>query len=197
MPPGDNPNPNATPPPQRRPHTPGTILVFLAYASALLATDLVSKALAFSRIEPDTAVSVIPKILALHLTENHGAAFGVGSGWRWIFVLASVGAAVAFFIVFLRSGRGRLLLHISLGAAMAGAIGNLYDRLVLGHVRDFLHLFPDVHLPFGLHWPGGSHELYPWIFNVADMCLVLGLIVLAFLLYRAEGRAAKEKKASA
>ena len=55
-------------------------------------------------------------------------------------------------------------------------------------------LFPEVRLPFGLHWPDGSDGLYPWIFNVADVCLVCGLIVLMILMYRhdrAEARAAK------
>ena len=49
-----------------------------------------------------------------------------------------------------------------------------------------LLLFPGVKLPFGWHWPNGSDGLYPWIFNVADACLVIGLFFLMILMYRHE-----------
>jgi lipoprotein signal peptidase len=42
-----------------------------------------------------------------------------------------------------------------------------------------LWLFPDVKLPFGLAWPGGSRELYPWIFNLADVWLLAGIVLVA------------------
>ena len=41
--------------------------------------------------------------------------------------------------------------------------------MTFGAVRDFLYMFPRRNLPFNLHWPGGSAEIFPWVFNVADM----------------------------
>ena len=61
---------------------------------------------------------------------------------------------------------------------LSGALGNLYDRFMFAAVRDMFWLFPRVELPFGWHWPnmiGGGKEVYPWIFNLADVYLVLGI----------------------
>ncbi|MCH8259484.1 MAG: signal peptidase II, partial [Planctomycetes bacterium] len=77
---------------------------------------------------------------------------------------------------------------------LAGAIGNLYDRVMFGMVRDMLWLFPGVKLPFGLTWPGGgSDELYPWVFNIADASLLVGLGILMLGMYREDKKSAKKK----
>jgi signal peptidase II len=135
------------------------------------------------------AVILIPKVLALHLTANEGAVFGLGQGGRWIFIVFSIVACAVIAVVFARSKPQSRLLHITLAAILAGALGNLYDRLRYGVVRDMLLLFPGVKLPFGWRWPDGSEGLYPWIFNIADVCLVVGLVILMIIMYRADRRA--------
>jgi signal peptidase II len=190
---------------------PPAVLRFMIAALLLLATDLIVKHYAFEHvagrpvslerdasgqlppIPPHGQVTVIPRVLALHLTLNQGAVFGLGQGGRWVFVAFSVVAAVVLVLVFAPSRPDSRLLHLALGAVLAGALGNLYDRLAYGVVRDMLHLFPGVRLPFGWRWPDGSNEVYPWIFNVADACLVIGLIVLLFLMYRHDRRGGKAK----
>ncbi|MDY7107494.1 MAG: signal peptidase II [Planctomycetota bacterium] len=180
---------------------------FLIVAVILLAADLVTKPLAFEHVagEPVTmlrdpdgqlaplprheAVILIPRVLALHLTANEGAVFGLGRGGRWIFIVFSIIACGVIAAVFARSDRRSWLLHLTLAAILAGALGNLYDRLVHGVVRDMLLLFPGVKLPFGWRWPDGSEGLYPWIFNIADVCLVVGLVILMIIMYRADRRA--------
>jgi lipoprotein signal peptidase len=67
----------------------------------------------------------------------------------------------------------------------------MVDRVSVGAVRDFLHLFPRRELPFGLSWPGGSDEWFPWVFNVADMELIAGMLLLMYAVHRNERRAAK------
>lgn len=129
---------------------------------------------------------IIPFILNMRLTTNTGAVFGLGKGGQWFFVVISVAATGFIVHVFRRSQPGQVLLHLSLGCIMAGALGNLYDRLRHGAVRDFLYLFPGVKLPFGLRWPQGDDRLYPWIFNVADASLLVGVGVLLLLMWRAE-----------
>jgi signal peptidase II len=194
-------------------HAPAIVLFVLA-AALLLAADLVVKAVAFDRvageavslvrdeagqlapIPPHDAVTIVPKVLALHLTVNQGAVFGLGQGGRWVFIVFSIVASAVLVIVFARSRSSSRLMHIALAAVLAGALGNLYDRLAFAVVRDMLLLFPGVKLPFGWRWPDGSDGLYPWIFNVADVCLVLGLIVLMAIMYRHDRRAAKEKAMS-
>lgn len=188
-------------------HAP-SVARFLIAAVLLLAADLVTKSLAFERVAgepislmrdesgqlaplPRHEVTVlVPKVLALHLTANEGAVFGLGQGGRWIFIAFSIIACAVIATVFARSDSRSRLLHITLAAILAGALGNLYDRLRFGVVRDMLLLFPGVKLPFGWHWPDGSDGLYPWIFNIADACLVVGLVILMVLMYRAD-RAAR------
>lgn len=182
----------------------GAILRFAVVFLIVLVGDLVLKQQAFERVAgtpvalergPDgtlppipahDAVIVVPKVLALQLTLNRGAVFGLGQGGRWVFVFFSVVAVGVVVTIFTRSRANAIVLHLALAAVLAGALGNLYDRLAVGAVRDMLLLFPGVRLPFGWTWPGGADGLYPWIFNLADVGLVIGLGVLVILSSRSE-----------
>jgi len=172
--------------------------------------DLVSKNIAFARIAgapvvvrradvlalapadlsptlipPHDPVTVIPSILEFRLLLNPGAVFGVGAGKRWFFVVFTMLAAAAALWMFTRWTRAPdRLAHAALGLILAGGVGNLYDRLVYGCVRDFLHPLPGVLLPFGLTWPGGEAEVWPWVSNVADALLLVGIGILAVMLWR-------------
>lgn len=181
-----------------------SVVPFLLATVILLSADLLTKSAAFDRVagEPVSlsrdesgrlapmpahdAILLIPKVLALHLTANEGAVFGLGQGGRWIFIAFSLIASAVILVIFGRSEHRAHGLHLALAAVLAGALGNLYDRLRFGVVRDMLLLFPGVKLPFGWHWPNGSDGLYPWIFNVADACLVIGLFFLMIIMYRHE-----------
>lgn len=190
--------------PPRALRAPGAIALFVAIAALLLGVDLVSKRVSFEHVagvpvstdrEPDgtlppvprhDAIIVVPKVLALRLTWNHGAVFGIGQGKRTVFIVFSLVAVAVIGGLFVRSRANERVLHVALAAVLAGALGNMYDRVVFGAVRDMLLLFPGVELPFGWSWPDGSRGLYPWIFNVADVCLVVGLLALLVLAWRAD-----------
>jgi signal peptidase II len=172
------------------------LLVFFAVAAMVLAADLFLKEWSFAHVAgvpvvlhhagatgPEIvpqhdAMVVVSKVLSLRLTVNRGAVFGLGAGGRPFFIAMTLIALVVILTMFSRSPRGARLLHVTLALILAGALGNLYDRIVFGAVRDMLYLFPGVNLPFGWHWPGGSAELYPWIFNIADVSLVVGIALL-------------------
>ncbi len=139
-----------------------------------------------SAIPPHEGITVVPSVLALRLTINTGAVFGIGKGAQWFFAAVSVIASVVIGVVFFRSARTSRLLHICLAMILGGAIGNLYDRLMYNGVRDMCHLFPGVKLPFGWTWAGGADEVYPWIFNIADAALVVGVLILLVLSWRAD-----------
>lgn len=138
---------------------------------------------------------LVPNVLSLKLTINHGAVFGMGQGGRWIFIGVSLIAVCVITIVFLRSPARARWLNVALALVLGGAIGNLYDRIIFGAVRDMFWLFPDVKLPFGLNWPGGSSEVYPWIFNLADASLLVGIAILFIVVYFGGRREAKARKA--
>ncbi len=124
-------------------------------------------------------VMVIPYVLEFRLVLNPGAVFGVGPGKRWFFVGFTLLAVCAALWMFAKwtTAKDRWS-HAALGLVLAGGLGNLYDRLVHGCVRDFLHPLPNVQLPFGITWPGGETEVWPWVSNVADAWLLIGIGIL-------------------
>jgi len=157
--------------------SPRAIILFLALFMVALAADLGLKAWSFRHV-PDHGITLVPRVLSLRLTRNEGAIFGAMQGQKWFFVAASIAAAGLIVYFFGQSGRREYATHAALSLILAGAMGNLHDRLVEGSVRDMLMLFPDVHLPWGLRWPGGASELYPWIFNLADVFLLVGISLI-------------------
>lgn len=127
-------------------------------------------------IPPHNPVVVVPKVLEFTLVLNPGAVFGAAPGKRWVFVCFTL-AAIAFVLTHfaLWTHRTQLATHAAIGLIIAGGIGNLYDRLRFACVRDFIHPLPGVHLPFGITWPSGETEIWPYVSNVADLLLIIGI----------------------
>lgn len=181
-------------------------LLLLALAVAL-GLDLWTKALAFSRVGPRPVVfvrdqvldnpafdpvpyghtghQVIPGVLQLRLVINRGAVFGIAANQRAFFIGFTLLALVAGMYVFRKLTTANAWnAHLGLGMAVAGGLGNLYDRLQLGAVRDFIQLFPGHRLPEGWYWPGDNPEMFPWVFNLADVFLLVGMVMLMVHLNR-------------
>lgn len=181
-----------------------SVIFFAAVALGTLTGDLVIKSLAFEHVaaapivltrdnsaDPTTIpnhveVVLIPKLLALKLTVNTGAVFGLGKGRQWFFAIVSVVAVFVLLRVFYSSRVGAVWLQAACALILAGAIGNLYDRFTFHAVRDMFWLFPGVKLPFGWTWPGDADSLYPWLFNLADAALLLGVTLLVLVMWRHE-----------
>ena len=114
-------------------------------------------------------VRVLP-VLDITLTYNRGAAFSFlaqASGWQqWLFAVLAVIVAAGITLWLRRlNGRTQRTLCISLSLIMGGALGNLIDRVRIGHVVDFIIA----------HW----HRVYfPWAFNIADSAITVGAVLL-------------------
>lgn len=192
-------------PPRRAGTSISAWLVFLVVCIAGLSCDLMTKDTAFGHVAdepiiinrevmvsdptwqppPHDPVVIVKHVLNLQLVMNPGAVFGIGPGQRWFFVIFTVLAiSVGLCLFAFRTQAKDHLAHVALALVLAGAIGNLYDRLLIGAVRDFLNLFPGMSLPFGWRWPGGNPDVFPWVFNVADMLLLMGIGLLMFRLNR-------------
>ena len=152
----------------------------------------------FNPIPPHQSVVAIPgRLLNFHLVLNSGAVFGIGSEQRAFFIVFTILAIiVALYIFGWQTDRSSLMAHLGIGLVMAGALGNLWDRVMIGRVRDFLHMFPGRQLTFGLQWPGGGSEIFPWIFNIADVLLLLGMGILLIHLHLADRREQRLQQAS-
>lgn len=126
-------------------------------------------------------VTVIPHLLELKLVLNPGAVFGLGAGGRWFFVAFTV-AAIGFSLwIFARWTRPtEWFAHVGIGLIVAGGLGNFYDRMVFACVRDFLHPL------YSLSFPGGR-PVWPYVSNVADAFLLLGIAMLMVFLWRGGG----------
>ncbi len=145
------------------------LALFWAMALGGAGFDLATKAVAFDRLgEPGMRgpLSVVPDFLELRTSYNPGALWGLGKNWPYssqLFAGLSVAAAVAIcYWLFIRGAAADRRLTAALALIMAGALGNCYDRLMLGHVRDFVHWHIDA-----IHFDCA-------IFNFADNMLLLG-----------------------
>jgi signal peptidase II len=152
--------------------SPLSLICFGFTAAGGIALDLWVKAVSVDRLQyAFEPYRFIPGWLEFECVRNHGAVFGLGQGQQVLFLIVSV-AAIAFLIfLFATSGRKHGY-QILLGMLLAGVIGNMYDRLRFGYVRDMIHALP--------RWP----HLFPWVFNIADslLCVGVGLMVIHSLL---------------
>ena len=154
----------------------------------LYALDRVTKYLVLNSIDPDRPIIVVPDFFHLVNITNTGAAFGSFRNNNTFFIAISFVAALLALILLLARHRPvnaqeprstwltpNAWRDVSLGLLLAGVLGNLTDRLLYGHVIDFL-LF-DLHVPFAHPWPA---------FNVADSCICLAVIFFIIHSFRAE-----------
>ena len=142
-------------------------LIWLWLSVLVLALDLATKLIAESLLTYAQPVYVLP-VLDFTLLYNRGAAFSFladHSGWqRWFFAIISIGVSAALIVWLKKLPRTSVWLPIALSLVLGGAIGNLYDRLVYGHVVDFI----------SVHW---QSSYFP-AFNIADSAITVGAIML-------------------
>jgi len=157
-------------------------LRWLWLSVVVIALDQATKHLVLAAFHPGEE-RVLAPFMSLVLAFNSGAAFSFlagATGWqRWLFVVIATGAC-AIMVWLLRRG-GSVLFCASLALLIGGALGNLYDRLTLGHVVDFL-LF---------HW---QRWYYP-AFNVADSAITVGAVALVIDSFMGSGAKAARKPA--
>ncbi len=152
---------------------------FIVTMIAGLGLDLWSKSAAVAHLrDSGREIVAIPGLLHFKYTVNYGAVFGIGQGQTGLFILVSVAAIVFLSYLFITSGAQRFY-QVILGLLLAGVLGNMYDRIQYGYVRDMLYALP------GLLWSDFSaslpqREMFPWIFNVADslLCVGVGLMLI-------------------
>jgi signal peptidase II len=143
-----------------------TWMRWLAASVAVILLDLATKAWIVRALQPGD-VHVITSWFNLVLAYNEGAAFSFladAGGWqRWFFLALSLAISAAI-LVMLRRHHARALTAFALALVLGGALGNVYDRVTLGRVVDFIQLHAA-----GYYWPA---------FNVADSAISVGVVLL-------------------
>jgi len=185
------------PPPAPPLRSPAALSRFLLITLVGLAVDLWTKVWAFKALVYNQTASggqvrvdsrtyeLLPGWLHFHCTANEGAVFGIGQGNRWLFVVVSI-LAIAFLTYLFATSGGQRFYQVVLGMLLAGVLGNMYDRIVHGFVRDMIWIFPQKRWPAWLtsrlpDWDWTNNPIFPWIFNVADTLLCTGVALM--LLY--------------
>lgn len=138
----------------------------LVIAGAIILLDQVSKYLVRAMMVPGESIPLIPKVFHLTYVQNPGAAFGMFAHRTTFFIIIAVAVILFILAFFQRVGQDQKLLRVGLALQLGGAVGNLIDRVRLGHVTDFF----DFRV-----WP---------VFNVADMAIVVGVAILCWEIIR-------------
>jgi signal peptidase II len=142
----------------------------------LVLADLITKAVAVALLPPNgLPVSVVGNGIRFALVYNPGAAFGLylGAYSRWIFMALSFGALIILWQLYRQTRDADRVRALAVALVSAGAIGNLIDR-----IKSELGVVDFIDVGFGLHrWP---------TFNVADMAVSTGALLLAWVLWREE-----------
>jgi signal peptidase II len=140
-------------------------LIFLV-SLPLYALDQLTKQLVLRLISPYEAHIIVRDFFSLVNVTNTGAAFGSFKGNNAFFIVISIVALVVVMGLLVRPRRPDGLRDLSLALLLAGILGNLTDRLLYGHVIDFL-LF-NLHVRYADPWPA---------FNVADSCISVAVVL--------------------
>jgi signal peptidase II len=137
----------------------------LVVMAAVIALDQVVKAIVRSSVERGDSIDVIPGVVRIVHVRNDGVAFGALSGGGALVTVVIVIALVAL-VGYFASHADRPLAWLPTGMLLGGALGNIIDRIRAGAVTDFIK-FPS--------WPA---------FNVADICITFGVLLLLYVLER-------------
>ena len=127
---------------------------------------------------PYDSIVLIPKTLVMTTTVNPGAVFGMGKGWLPFFLAFSIVALALILWVFATSKRSHWIVHLALGLILAGALGNMYDRIAFHGVRDMLRFICCHYTTTGADGVPRFVDWYPFIFNFADVLLCVGVPIL-------------------
>jgi signal peptidase II len=154
------------------------MLKWLWLTVLIIALDLGTKAYFSSTMQLYQSIAIVKDFISLNfnltLVHNYGAAFSFladQSGWqRWFFSIVSAVISLILLVWLYRLKASEKLLAIALALVLGGALGNLWDRAMVGYVVDFLDVFIQTD-SFEWHWPA---------FNVADAAISIGAVLLLF-----------------
>ena len=142
-------------------------------AVLVLILDQVSKSIVEIFVNLNESVQVIKNFFYITVVHNTGGAWSIFSNYSYLFIIASI-IAIVLLIKFMFGFKNNLRNNIAFASLFGGIFSNLADRIFLGYVRDFL----DFKI-FGYNYP---------IFNIADIAIVVGVILLVVAVIKGEDK---------
>lgn len=141
--------------------------VMMAIIVAILVIDLVTKYVFDAKLARGESVTVIPYLFNFRIVHNYGAAWGMLAGKQVFLIVLTFIFLGIFIFYYIKEKNKSWLLNVTFGFLFAGCLGNLYDRLIFGYVRDMIEF------DFWKSFP---------IFNFADVALSVGVVLLVVYL---------------
>ena len=135
----------------------------------LIIIDQGIKYIVVSNLNVLDSVNIIPNFLNITYVTNSGGAFSILSGSRYFFIILGI-IAIIYLIKYIMSDSNITKVDlIAYSLVISGIIGNLIDRIIYGYVVDYIHFYIS------------SYSFA--IFNFADMCIVIGAIIIIYILF--------------
>ena len=159
------------------------MITFFSIILGIIFVDQITKWIAVIFLKGNPSEVIIEGILRFTYIENRGAAFGMLSNHRWVFLVIST-IAIAFLIVYMIKWRpDSKWACVAIAFMAGGGIGNMIDRTILGYVIDFIdfYAFPSV---------------WMYVFNVADSFVCVGAVMLMYYLIVETVKETKAAKAA-
>lgn len=136
--------------------------IYLAIVLILVTFDYIIKTKIKTIMQLGDSIDVIKNFFSITYVQNTGAAFGMFKNQKILFLI--VGIVAIFILVYSFSKTDNKIAKISISMVISGAIGNIIDRLLYGFVVDMFDF----------------HAIWSYVFNFADVCVVLGVALLSF-----------------
>lgn len=139
------------------------IVLGLSFLVAVI--DYIIKIAVLNNLKPIKTLEIIPNLFSLTYVENKGAAFGMLSNARWVFIAFTIIVILLMIIFLFWKKPTSKILNASLILIIGGGLGNLVDRIFYGFVVDYL-----------------SVSFFPPVCNFADYCVTVGAVLLVVYL---------------
>lgn len=136
--------------------------IYLAIVLILVTFDYIIKTKIKTIMQLGDSIDVIKNFFSITYVQNTGAAFGMFKNQKILFLI--VGLVAILILVYSFSKTDSKIAKISISMVISGAIGNIIDRLLYGFVVDMFDF----------------HAIWSYVFNFADICVVLGVALLSF-----------------
>jgi signal peptidase II len=140
-------------------------MAILFFSLLIVVIDQSTKLAIKSRFYLGETYDALGSLVRFTFVQNPGIAFGIHFGSAWFYAFFASVASLALLIYIYRMRQSRFTLRLALALIFGGAIGNLIDRFVYGEVIDFIEI-------------GFAHWRWPFIFNIADIGVTIGMIIL-------------------
>jgi signal peptidase II len=140
---------------------------------AVFAVDAITKNIAIKSLGYYKSCNYLGGFLRLDLTYNKGGVFGIMQGYQHVFLIVSIIVLIIMIIYYFYEKNMPQAFRIALALIIGGAAGNIFDRLIPGRpgVVDFISV--------------GVDGVYRWpTFNIADMVIIAGALLLIFVVYK-------------